>query len=86
MEGPRSTWGPSIKAVPSDLRVVLRHWGHQLSEAEGTKMQRIAMKFDMLKFGKFGLGENAVSFDEIAQKKCLFWDTLMEQESRRTIT
>ena len=40
-------------------------WGHQLSKAGGTKMQRIAMKFGLF---VTGLGENAVSVDEIPQR------------------
>ena len=55
---------------------VTKFWG------PGYQKQRIAMKFGML---VIGLGENDVSFDELTQRK-KFFDTLMEQESRRTIT
>ena len=51
----------------------------------GTKTQRIAMKYGVL---VIGLEENAVSIDELAQIFLFLGggDTLMEQESRRTIT
>ena len=43
---------------------------HQLSEAGGTKTQRIAMKFGML---VIGLGENRRSIDELEQTKKRFF-------------
>ena len=46
--------------------------GRQLSEAEGTKTQRIAIKFGML---VIGLGANHRSTDELAQTKKIFFGT-----------
>ena len=52
----------------------------------GPKTQRIAMKFGML---AIGLGENAMSVDELVQRKKRFFfggGTLMVQVSWQTIT
>ena len=57
--------------------------GHQLSEPGEDQNARDRVQCDMF---VTGLDENAVPVDELVQKKCFFFYTLMGQESRRTIT